>query len=271
MPLMENSTGPIQPATKRVKHRSPSYPTIDLAKALQRAQQLRDRAGKHPAPLESAFEAWGYSAKSSSGLQAVSSLKQYGLIEDSGTGGSRQVVLTKAAQELLVYGANSDSQEFKERVKAAALRPKVHDKLWRKYDGELPDDSVMLPFLKLDLGFSDEAALDMLKSLHATFAFADISNSEPAPARDAEEDSPDVGEEQMQEEFASETEHFQPQHKLAPNPGLPAQAEQRTVQVTYSPSAWALVQAPFPMSPNDWDAFVETLNGMKRGLVKAEE
>lgn len=266
---MENSTAPTQPATKRVKHRSPSYPNIDLPKALQRAQQLWDRAGKHAAPLESALKAWGYSAKSSGGLQTVSSLKQYGLIEDSGTGWGREVVLTKAAQELLVYGANKESQEFKERVKAAALRPKVHAKLWQKYGGELPDDSVMLPFLKLDLGFSDEAALDMLKRLHATFAFADISNSAPGPAE--KEDSIDIGQEQVEEESSDGAKPFQPQNEVIPNVGLPAQAQQRTVQVTYSPSAWALVQAPFPMSPGDWDAFIETLNGMKRGLVQAEE
>lgn len=41
----------------------------------------------------------------------------------------------------------------------------------------------------------------------------------------------------------------------------------RTVQVTYSPSEWALLQAAFPMSEDDWDAMIAVLNAMKRGLV----
>jgi hypothetical protein len=40
-----------------------------------------------------------------------------------------------------------------------------------------------------------------------------------------------------------------------------------TVQVTYSPTEWALLQAKFPMSGEDWDAMIEVLQAMKRGLV----
>ena len=64
-----------------------------------------------------------------------------------------------------------------------------------------------------------------------------------------------------------------------PNPGAAGQGEpkivqqpqQRTVQITYSPSAWALIQAPFPLSEADWEAMIDTLNGMKRGLVQPDQ
>ena len=41
----------------------------------------------------------------------------------------------------------------------------------------------------------------------------------------------------------------------------------RTVQVTYSPNEWALLQGSFPMSEQDWDAMIAVLEAMKRGLV----
>jgi hypothetical protein len=274
---MENSEAPQSPAPKRVKHRSPSFPSIDLEKALERAQRLWDVAGKHPAPLESAMKAWGYSPKSSGGLQAAGALKQYGLLEDKGSGTARQVVLTKAAQELLVYGADKDSPEWKTRVRDAALRPKIHRLLWEKYDGSLPHDSVMLPFLKLDLGFSDEAATGMLKRLRTTIAFAGVSEGGDTVSED-DQDTDELGDENgsgslKDFDVMSSAIGLTPSKPETPSgtPETLKAPKQRTVQVTYSPTAWALVQAPFPLSEADWDAMMRVLDGMKPGLVQPDE
>ena len=43
---------------------------------------------------------------------------------------------------------------------------------------------------------------------------------------------------------------------------------ERTVHVTYSPTEWALLQARFPMTEEDWDAMIAVLGAMKRGLVQ---
>lgn len=266
---MENSETTSAAPPKRVKHRSPSYPSIDLAKAIQRTQQLWDVAGKHPAPLESAMKSWGYSPKSSGGLQTVASLKQYGLVEDSGTGWGRHLTLTKLAQELLVYGADKDSSEWKQRAGDSALRPKIHKALWDKFEGSLPADSVMFPFLKLDLGFSDDAATDMLKRFRATLAFAAVSEGIDTVSDD-DEDSDDLGDDG--DSGSGEPTLTTPTlEKPKPGAGSPPALDQRTVQITYSPTSWALIQAPFPMSEADWTAMIETLNGMKRGLVQPDE
>jgi hypothetical protein len=261
---MENSEG-----HKKVKHRSPSTPAIGLEKALAQAQRLWDVAGKHAAPLESAMKAWGYSPKSSGGLQTIAALKQYGLAEDSGTGWNRQVSLTKLAQELLVYGADKDSQEWESRARIAALQPKVHARLWNKYDGSLPDDSVMLPHLKLDLNFSDEAARDMLKRFRATIAYAKVSDGAGTVSENGEDGE---GTENGNNGDA-EAQIVTPAAIERPPGGseTPKTPEQRTVQVTYSPTAWALVQAPFPLSNADWEAMMRVLEGMKPGLVQLDE
>jgi len=252
-------------APHRVKHRSPSYPSIDLERAIERTQRLWDVAGKHPTHLESAVKAWGYSPKSSGGLQTVAALKQYGLADDNGSGWNRQITLTKTAQELLVYGADKDSPDWVTRAGQAALRPKVHQKLWEKYGGALPDDSVMLPYLKLELGFSNDSATDMLKRFRASIAFANLAQG-AGSVSDDDGDSDDQG-------HGSEQTRTPPAlEQLKPNPGTPPSTpDQRSVQITYSPASWAVIQAPFPLSEADWDAMIATLNGMKRGLVQPDD
>jgi len=274
---MENSEATQATAPKRPKHRSPSFPSINLEKALERAQRLWDIAGKHPAPLESAMKSWGYAPRSSGGLQTIGAMKQYGLLEDKGSRAARQLILTKAAQELLVYGTDKDSTEWRERARDAALRPKIHRLLWDKYEGSLPDDSIMLPFLKLDLGFSDDAASGMLKGLRATLAFAKVAEGGDTVSED-EQDTDEFGDGNgsgSAKDFDLMTSVFAP---TAPNPEAPSGTseapkaqKQRAVQVTYSPTAWALVQAPFPLSETDWEAMMRVLEGMKPGLVQPDE
>jgi len=265
---MDNSDRPQTNAPKRPRHRSPSYPAIDLERAIERTQRLWDLAGKHPAPLESAVKAWGYSPKSSGGLQTIAALKQYGFLNDSGTGWGRQITLTKAAQELLVYEADRDSPDWATRAAEAALRPKVHRTLWQKYGGSLPDDSVMLPFLKLDLGFSDDSAADMLKRFRSSIAFANLAEAAGSVSQD-DEDSSDqnVGNGGVEQVVTSST-----LEKRSPNlQSPPTTPGQRSVQIPYSPTTWAVIQAPFPLSEADWEAMIATLNDMKRGLVQPDE
>lgn len=275
---MENSEAAQVPPSKRVKHRSPSYPSIPLDKALERVQQLWNIAGRHEAPMESAMKAWGYSAKSSGGLQTIAALKQYGLIEDSGSGWARQVALTKAAHELLVY-TDPASPERQERIGQAALRPKVHRTLWEKYEGSLPDDSVMFPFLKLDLNFSDEAAGDMLKRFRATLDFAGLSGaadtvSASGPENHASDNGSGAGSREDEEQSVTPTtpQTSTPQGDSGGGGAeTPQAAEHRAVQITYSPTAWAVIQAPFPLSESDWSTMMRVLEGMKPGLVLPSE
>jgi len=220
------------------------------------------------------MKSWGYGPRSSGGLQSVGALKQYGLLTDSGSGSQRQVSLTREAQELLVYGADKGSQEWKVRAREAALRPKVHKALWEKYDGSLPEDFVMLPFLKLELGFGDEAANELLQRFRATLAYAGVSDeadtlSEPTGDSDLIDNENGAGSPEPQ---ASPMPTPQPQ---APSPppvaSPPSEGSQRSVQITYSPSAWATIHAPFPLSESDWDAMMRVLDGMKPGLVQPDE
>ncbi|HVD40760.1 MAG TPA: hypothetical protein VNC16_07140 [Solirubrobacterales bacterium] len=133
----------------------------------------------------------------------------------------------------------------------------------------------MLPFL-LDLGFGVEAAAELLKRFRETLAYAQVSEG----ADTVSEIGEDLENRRVEGlEGSGDGREIMTPAALPPptsNRGGPAEPEdpqrqQRTVQVTYSPTAWALVQAPFPLSEKDWNAMMSVLEGMKLGLVLPNE
>lgn len=249
--------------------RSPNYPAISLSKAVERAGQLHAKAGKHPVPLTSAVQAWGYGPKSSGGPQTAAALKQYGLLSDSGSGAARRVALTPLGRELIVYGGDKESPRWKERIQKAALAPTIHQELWKKYAGEMPDDSMILPDLILEKGFGNEAAQEVLDRFRENLKFADVTAASGTVSGNGE-DNGDEQEEAAEDQLVPPATLETPSDATAePQPGR-EQREQRTIQVTYSPTEWALVQAKFPLSEADWDSMIAVLQAMKRGLVSSD-
>lgn len=260
---------------KPVKHRSPSYPAIDLETAVERARAVHELAGSHRAPVKAIVEAWGYSLKSSGGLLTLAALKKFGLAEDEGKRDARQLWLTTLGRELVFFGTNHDSSEWTERIRSAALIPAIHAELWSKYDGQLPGDQVIRHYLVFERGFSDSAATELLAEFRRTLAFARIDGpTEGDAAGKVSEEVPDTEAEAESETFMATptlqdpgTQRNDPQGKATPSNGRTA----RTVQVPYSPTEWALVQAPFPMTEPAWNQMIAVLNAMKPGLVVAPD
>lgn len=267
--MSESTTTQTEAATvadKPQKHRSPSYPAIDLQTAIGRAREVQKIAGTHPAPMATAIKAWGYGAKSSNGLLTVAALKKYGLTTDSGRGDTRKIQLTRLGQEILFFG--EETGEWLERVRRAAQTPKIYRELWKDYGPELPDDSVMLHNLIFERTFSETAARDVLRQFRATVAYARLTDAGAMLDTDESDNgSDDEGDEGPV--LTPPANLKEPAATTSEDPGArEAMRSPKTVQVTYSTDEWALLQAVFPMSNDDWDAMIEVLQAMKRGLVR---
>ncbi len=257
---------------KRPKHRSPSYPAIDLGKAVHRAKELKVIADRHPAPISAVLEAWGYTLKSSNGLLTIAALKKFGLAADQGKQEGRQVRLTPLGYELVFYDGQRESSQWKEHVRTAALTPTIHRELLAKYGDHLPDDSVIRPYLVLERRFSDSAAREVLRVFRATLAFAQI---EPATLGDTV--SADDGELESDEVTPTDIASPSASVVLGATPGMTGNADtptpdiqmpdMRTVQLPYSRKQWALLQAEFPMTSASWDQMMAVLAAMKPSLV----
>jgi hypothetical protein len=173
--------------------RSPRAPILSLRKALERAKALHDiTKGRHPALAADAMRHWGYGAKSSGGLQTIATLKLYGLIEDTGSGEARKVQLT---QQAVNYVVDERPEMLARARRDFALRPKIMETLWKLWDAEPPGDAVARSQLRVDLGFTDKAANDLLKIYKENLRFAALRKEPdaPAPSEAVEDEEEDDG------------------------------------------------------------------------------
>jgi len=162
---------------KRV--RSPKFPFIDLKTAIERADAFYQSEKRNSASIPVAMKAWGYNDKSSGGLQTVSALKEFGLMEDSGSGDGRRVKLTDRALRINL-DKREDSQDRSKLIKEAALLPKIHSSLWQQHQGELPSDNNLRHYLLFDYEtpFNENTVEDFIAQFRATLAFAKLTASD---------------------------------------------------------------------------------------------
>lgn len=162
-------------ATKPKKERSPSFPFISLRKAVERATALYEGHRRESARLSAIAPTWGYSAKSSGALQTVAALKQFNLIEDSGSGEERKVSLSKLAHTII---ADSRPGARDDAIKQAARNPALIAEYIPRWVPHRPSDAHCISELHLDRGFTEEAAKTFIRVFDDTVSFADLSNDE---------------------------------------------------------------------------------------------
>lgn len=246
-------------AVKPRKGRSPNYPGVDLETAVRRAGILWDREQHHAVPVELIFQHWDYAPKSGPGSVTYAALKRFGLLEETGDGRAR---LTDLVQKILL--ADREGIRDVTRLRQAALQPKVHRKLWDEYGANLPSDEHLKYNLVRAMGFTKGGAGEFLKQWKRTMTYARLSDPSATVSDDAGD--PDTPQEpvvtppatiEQKQERGQERDPFTAKAARSP----------RTIQLTYSPTEWALLQGEFPMSEQDWDAMIAVLEAMKRGLV----
>jgi hypothetical protein len=247
---------------RKRKGRSPNYPGIDLQQALERAKTIWDKEQHHAVPNELILQYWGYgSPKSGAGHVTYAALKRFGLLEDSGAGRAR---LTQRAQAILL--AERQGKRDDARIREAALLPTVHKEIWEKHGTKLPSDENLKYELMTEKGFTPGGASEFIGEWKRTMAYAKLTDSGATVSPDGGETP--TGEEQKMTPPATIVAEDHPASQEDPlERNEDDRRETRTVQVTYSPSEWALLQGRFPMSEDDWDAMIAVLTAMKRGLV----
>lgn len=160
------------PAKKRL--RSPSYPFVNLKRAIELAAKLWDAEKRHSVTIPIVCGHWGLSTKSSAGLLSVAALKKFGLLVEEGAGTNRTVRLSDFGLEIV---KNKDVPEELERfAKNAALKPEIHRDLWMNFRDA--SDASMIRHLVFDLKFNDKAAPSVVEVYRETIAFAKLTASD---------------------------------------------------------------------------------------------
>lgn len=237
---------------KKPKSRSPSYPGIDLERALSLASAVYEKEGRHDTPIEAVWQDWGMKPKSGPALVYLAALKKFGLF-DASVG---KVRLSTLALDIIL-DEREQSSERAERIREAALKPSVHAELWEKYHGKLPSDSNLKFYLTRERGFTETGAEDLIQQFRRTISFAglkppDLSSTVQGDKLNGEEGKP-VG---------PATQDLKPP-TLPPNGG-----PVREVPIPIPGSAWPTLKAAFPLTKDAWNKMLMVLKAMEDGLTE---
>ena len=177
---MAQTTSPAAVIGKRKRQRSPAYPFINLETAINRAKQFYDKEQRNAAVLSVAVKHWGYEPKSSGGLQTIAALIAFGLMGDEGTGANRKVKLTLTALRILL---GTQAEDRAEAIRGAALTPKIHQQLWRRWGNNPPSDANFKHTLMFEWTppFAPGAADAFIKEYRDTLDFARPDHSAIVP------------------------------------------------------------------------------------------
>jgi hypothetical protein len=188
--MAEGVAKPTVDVKRQKQGRSPSYPSIPLKAALEKAKSQYDAEGKYPIPLQSAFKSWGYSDKSSGGREVRASLRYFGLITVDGDGDAAKVKLTEDALRIIL-DEREDQSEKKAIIRRLALNPSSHKKLWAKFPEGIKSDATASHFLVFDEQFNKSAADALVAEFRETAAFAGLYEPDSMPVIEDQEDEAD--------------------------------------------------------------------------------
>ncbi len=156
---------------KPKKERSPSFPFISLKRAIERTEALHANHKREAARLAAVAPTWNYGVKSSGLLQTVAALKQFGLIEDLGSGDDRKIQITDLGRRIILDQRPGAREEA---IKEAARTPKLIAEYVAKWVPDRPSDAHCISELELDRGFTADAARAFLRVFDETVDFAKL-------------------------------------------------------------------------------------------------
>lgn len=248
---------------RRRTGRSPSYPALDLEAALQRVQTLYDEEKRYPAAIEVALRHLGYgSVKSGGGQVTLAALRYFGLIDAEGSGAQRTVRVSDLAEAILL-DRREDSTERLARIQQAALLPPIHAELWKQYGSDLPSPDNLRFELVRRRGFTENGADDFMREYRRTMEFAQLTEGGANLSEDlGDRNGNGNGEEKDLSAVALEKD---------PKPEVAGQRKLRSIQLPYSGTGWATLQATFPLNDDEWEQMLAVLQAMKPALTERDD
>lgn len=263
-----NSTATPTASSKTKRQRSPAYPAVNLAEALQRAEVLRKEAGKNQIHVDGILDVWQFKPKSGGGMAILSALLKFNLLEDEGTGDTRRARLTPFALDVLLDD-RPDSPARTTKLKEAALAPAIHREMWDKYQGAIPGDVTLRVYLRRDRGFGDAAANDLIKEFRETIAYANLSQTDSISPTVEDKIKPDGEGEMAQPLTIDQTSEANARAEKTQD-GTKTRVN-RTVQIPLTNAPWVLLQVPYPMTDANWDEMQKQLDLLKKPLTTPDE
>lgn len=153
------------------KHRSPNYPQVPLAEACERARKVYKSEHTHTAAREVVAKSLGYSSMNGAALAAVSTLRQYGLLESADEG------LRVSDDAVSIFELADGDTERSAALRRLAFNPPLFSELNEKFGGKLPSDVHLRHHLIKEKRFLPNAADQVIRVYRANLEL--VGSKEP--------------------------------------------------------------------------------------------
>lgn len=123
------------------RSRSPNYPRLTLAKAVERTRSVWDKERRHGAAREIVARHLGYSGLNGAALGIIATLRSYGLLEDTEDG------LKISEDAITIIATPKGNVERLSAIRRALFSPKLFTDLNQRYGETLPSDDNLKAYL----------------------------------------------------------------------------------------------------------------------------
>jgi len=246
-------------AAKAKRQRSPAYPGINLQNAIKRATEFYDAERRNPASYKAAVSHWGYSEKSSGALVTAAALKSFGLLDELESSVGRTFRLSTLGLKI-VADKRPESPERDAAIREAALKPKIHAEIWRKYNGRLPSDAELQFRLENEWHFNTNSIGPFIMLLRETIAFAKLTESDKIEDVEVRDDDT----EENGEEDGGKS-------RNVPNQGPSSKNYMLEYVVPLSAGSKAVFQWPSDLTQEDVEDLKDSLKFLERKIARSAE
>lgn len=137
------------------RDRSPPFPYLGLAAAMDLTRKLQQVAKSSEVRLAQVAPHWNTTATSGALARYAGAVQGYGLVESSGSGPSRKIKITEAGRRILEDIRPGVAEQLRAE---AALKPKLFAELFRVWGHTRPHDDIARSALQFDYSFTPVAA-----------------------------------------------------------------------------------------------------------------
>jgi hypothetical protein len=151
----------------------------------------------------------------------------------------------------------------------AALKPLIHQELWSKYNGSIPDDALIKRYLIVERKFNPAYVDSFIEQFKRTIAFAQLEPTDKIIDRSEAQQNVETAS-VSQEICSTAAGRGLPQTLIqaaGPASTIPSLSEGK--ELTLPLETGREVRIPIPMSEEDYELFMETLRLWKRRIVKS--
>jgi hypothetical protein len=220
-----------------IRKKSPRAPSIGLEEALERALHAYDKERLHPAPADVIAQDIGYKgANSGTALQALASLRYFGLLERPRDG------ILAVSKDVESYKFAPHEVHRRELLVRFLRSPPLFAELLNKYSTGLPSDANLKHELIIQKGFTPAAADIALRAFKQSVQFARFFDKVDDPVPE-DSDNEVARDEIAQPVVAERATNPKGQEPSSVEPA--ADLDRIPVRLPGNRRAWLLIPVPF--------------------------